>query len=63
MKVTNFDKGFIQGMTTVTMSTGDKTTIPKRYVKTLEKSSRNQNITITWKKKGGAIILNGNTYY
>lgn len=63
MKDTNFDKGFVQGIITATIGTGDKATLPQGYVKALEKLSRHKNITIiTPNEEGDVIILATNIY-
>lgn len=59
----DFDKGFIQGMITVTMRTGEETIILRNFVKSLKKLLRNKNIIITtYNEKQERLLSDPNIY-
>ena len=60
---TDFEKGFIQGIITSSLSSTNETSLPRRYITALKNLSKRQDITITSSDKGGGIvIMNTNTY-
>ena len=58
-----FERGFIQGLISATLSTENEYTLPKRFVSAIQNLSQNKDLVISPADKGGGVVVMNTTDY